>query len=173
MAYTQTHLLLCATLLGIACSSDVGTRRVPNCITLSIAITGLVAEAMAGGLRGACSGLLAALVVFGLLAPFWAKRIMSGGDVKLGAAAATWVGLARSPHYLLATAVAGTIIAGACYLAATAEARRRFRDNVYALKSRGQPPVGEASGEQTKLVPYGVAFTVGALFALQSGGLVP
>ena len=172
MAYTQTHLLLCAALLGVASSSGVGTRGIPNCITVSIAITGLAADAMAGGLHGAFSGLLAAMVVGGLLAPFWAKRIMRGGDVKLGAAAATWVGLSRSPHYLLASAVAGGIIVVVCYLLANTKARKRVRANVYQLHAPSWPEAAEGSG-QPALVPYGVAFAAGALFALQSVGISP
>ncbi len=165
MAHAQGHLFLLTAMLALAAASDAARRKVPNWITVAIAVTGIASQWMGGGFRAAGGGLLAAIGVGAFLAPFWMKRGIGGGDLKLGAAAAAWIGLARLPHYMLASALVGAVVAAACYAASSVEARGSIRANLHALHAPAWPRAAEAPGK-TVLVPYGVGFAVGALYAL-------
>ena len=164
---SQLHLVVLAPLLAIAAASDVGRRKIPNWLTVTVAVTGAAAQAFAGGPRAVGDALLAAIVVLALGIVFWAKRMLGGGDVKLAAAAATWVGLSRSPRYLIASALAGGLVATVCYLLSSSDRRFSIRANLYRLHAP-QLPADVQSTSGVVLVPYGVAFAAGALFALYS-----
>lgn len=153
-------------LLAAAAVWDVGLRRIPNLLALATAVAGLVVRAWVGGWRGALSGLAAALVVLLLLGYQWSKRRLGGGDVKLAAAAATWIGLGGLPAYVLAGAVAGGLLALVCWALSSREARRAVRANLgQALLLRTMPEAPlQATGRVA--VPYGVAAGAGALAAL-------
>ncbi len=165
MVHAQGHLFLLTAMLALAASSDAARRKIPNWITVAIAITGLASQWIGGGVRAAGGGLLAGIVAGVFLAPFWMKMGIGGGDLKLGAATAAWVGLSRLPHYLLASTLVGAVVAIACYAASSIEARGSIRANLYAFHA---PAWSKATGGPGKavLVPYGVGFAVGALYAL-------
>ena len=102
-------------LLLVACITDVRARRIPNALVLVTLALGVGHALLAWG--GAVDGAgftatpWAALLgtVVGLLVglPFWAAGIMGGGDVKLFAAAAAWLGPTLVPEAATATAIAG------------------------------------------------------------------
>ena len=165
MVHAQTHLFLLAATLALAAASDVSRRKIPNWITVAIAVTGLASQWMGGGVRGAASGALAGIGIAAVLAPFWMKEGIGGGDLKMGAAAAVWVGVARSPQYLLASTLAAAAVAVVCYLVSGTEARGSVRANLVALHVPTWPKASEAPGKAV-LVPYGVGFAVGAFYAL-------
>jgi prepilin peptidase CpaA len=76
----------------IACVFDVRTRRIPNLLTLSAAVAGLIyhlATSGLGGLQTAAAGWILGLL---LLLPYFALGGMGGGDVKLVAALGAWLG---------------------------------------------------------------------------------
>jgi prepilin peptidase CpaA len=76
----------------VACVFDVRTRRIPNVLTLSAAVAGLVyhlATSGLGGLQTAAAGWILGLL---LLLPYFALGGMGGGDVKLVAALGAWLG---------------------------------------------------------------------------------
>ena len=76
----------------IACVFDVRTRRIPNLLTMSAAVAGLIyhlATSGIGGLQIAAAGWLLGLL---LLLPYFALGGMGGGDVKLVAALGAWLG---------------------------------------------------------------------------------
>ncbi len=165
MAHVQPHFILFSTMLVLAASSDVARRKIPNWITVAIAVTGLASQWTSGGVRAAAGGVLAGIVIGALLVPLWLMKGLGGGDLKLGAATALWVGLSRIPHYLFASFLAGGILAVVCYSLSTMEARGSIRANLYALHAPAWRKAAGAPG-RTVLVPYGVAFAVGALYAL-------
>jgi prepilin peptidase CpaA len=165
MVHAQGHLVLLTAMLALAASSDAARRKIPNWITVAIAVTGLASQWMSGGFRAAGGSLLAGIGVGAFLLPFWMKRGIGGGDLKLGAAAAAWVGLSRLPHYMLASTLVGAIVAVACYAASSLEARGSIRANLQALHAPAWPRAAGGPGKMV-LVPYGVGFAVGALYAL-------
>jgi Flp pilus assembly protein protease CpaA len=68
--------------------------------------------------------------------PVWARGWLGGGDLKLGAAAAAWIGLGDVVTYVLASAVAVGLVSIACYAASARTARRTVRRNL-AAAARG------------------------------------
>lgn len=72
--------------LGLSCLGagwDFFTRRIPNWLTLSGILIGLILQAWLGGLHGLGQGALGVLVAFVLYYPLFFFGIMGGGDVKL------------------------------------------------------------------------------------------
>lgn len=104
-------------MLVVASVIDVRSRRIPNWLTASIALTGLMQAALNGhpvSLTGSMLGLLAGL---GLNIPLFALQIRGGGDVKLFAAVGAWLGpMAIFQVFIVSTivaAIAALIQAGA------------------------------------------------------------
>jgi prepilin peptidase CpaA len=167
MLYSYTQLAVVLLMLGAASACDVRSRRIPNWLTVATALGGAIAQWTVGGWLAVAGGVGAGLGLGALLAPFWTKRFLGGGDLKLAVAAGVWVGLARAPRYWLASAVAGGILALVRYALAGASARAAIRANVYRLHVPSWSQAAESQGQRV-LVPYGAAFAAGALFAICS-----
>lgn len=162
---TQHQFWFFCAVAVIAATLDVARRRIPNWVTVPIAVTGLIAQAASGGGRGAASGTLAALVVTAVLLFAWSKRLVGGGDAKLAGAAAAWLGLGSVPEYLLLAILLGGLLAIGCYVLSSREAREAMWANSYHLHAPALPAAARAPG-RTLLVPYGVAFVGAALVIL-------
>ena len=104
-------VVLCA-LLAAACVSDLRTRRIPNLLVLITAVTGVIFSAVtksfATGLTQAGAGLLTGLAIW---IPFYALRMLGAGDVKLFAAAATFLGARTAVDAAVYTALYGGALA--------------------------------------------------------------
>ena len=160
----QTLLLLIFPLLVIAGAlKDLTSYTIPNAISLALAAAFPVA-ALALGLPLAAIGLsvaigLVALIIgIGMFAAGW----IGGGDAKLFAAAALWLGLPAALSYLLFTGVAGGALAIALLV-------------LRSQRVRAVMPAGPAwftrLAEPGENVPYGVAIAVGALAAFPVSAL--
>lgn len=138
---------------------DVRTRRIPNVVTALMALAGLVVCWTGIGPASLRAGLLAGglSLVVGMMLQM--MRVMGGGDVKLFAAAAVWLGPAPTTTAALATAIAGGL-AGLYYLRTPA---------LRAAPSRIEPtPLSRLQlddGPDDQRVPYGVAIAAGCLWA--------
>lgn len=155
------------TLLVLAAGTDVRTGRIPNKLTgaglaaafLLLAPSGPVA--LWGGVAGAA-------LVFAITFPLWMVRALGGGDVKLLTVAGVFLGTGRVIPALLATALAGGVLA-------LAEAARRGVLLTVLVRSRqlaGHWASLGKTGERLTLaspgavtVPYGVAIAAGCLVA--------
>ncbi|HEX9051333.1 MAG TPA: A24 family peptidase [Anaeromyxobacter sp.] len=165
-------LVVIPALLVAAAVSDVSRHRIPNAITVCLALAALGARAFEGGPSGALSGLAAGLAAGALLYPAWTRRAIGGGDLKLAVAAGLWVGLPGLGTYLLASAVAGGALAAGCYAASSREARREIRGNLLAIRLGILAPVTvspRVNGGRVP-VPAGAAIAAGALAASVLGG---
>jgi prepilin peptidase CpaA len=140
--------------VGISCLVaaavfDVRERRIPNACCLGLALAGLLRLFLAvflseNGPVGPILGDLAlTLAVFLAGAGLFAAGALGGGDVKLLAAACLWLGGAHVPEFLLATALAGGVLATAKL------AERRL--------SATEPRIAG--------LPYGLAIAAGGLAA--------
>jgi prepilin peptidase CpaA len=112
MAGLDNVLLVCFELLLMAAAlSDARSFRIPNLIPA--ALLGVFAILILAG--GARSGVVSALAAFGLAFAFgaglWWLRVWGGGDVKLLAAVAPFVGLAGLPRLIAVMALAGGVLA--------------------------------------------------------------
>ena len=158
MHAVQTSLLLIFPALVIAGAlKDLTSFTIPNIIPLALAAAFPVA-AIALGLPLSTMGLsvavgAAALVLgMGMFAAGW----IGGGDAKLFAAAALWLGLPAAMSYLLFTCMAGGALAIGLL-------------GLRSQRVRAAMPAGPAwfmrLAEPGENVPYGVAIAVGALAA--------
>jgi len=104
--------LVLVVLLAFACLSDLQTRRIPNRLVLLTAVLGiliaLVTKPWVSGLRQAAGGLAAG---FAIWVPFYLFKMLGAGDVKLFAAASTFLGPWLAVEGSLYTALYGGLIA--------------------------------------------------------------
>jgi prepilin peptidase CpaA len=143
-------------LLLYAAGTDVAARRIPNWVSLAIACLGLVrialalaGESQAPGLQ-AVADLAVTVVVFAGGAGLFALGWFGGGDVKLLAAGTLWLGAGQAGAFLLATVLAGGILA-----------------LIFVLRMALGP---RAAGSARVSLPYGVAIAAGGI--LVSAGLI-
>ncbi len=159
------HLLLASLFplaLVLAALRDATSYTIPNWLSAAL-IAAFLPVAFALGLSLTTIGVALAVGVGALAAAIamFALRWIGGGDAKLFAAAALWLGLSGLGPFLAWTGVAGGGLAVALLLLR--------RSPVAALVS-GPVWVGrllEAKGD----VPYGVAIAVGALAAFPSSAI--
>lgn len=174
---TAWILLMWGVVIGtslMAAISDVRTFRIPNALTLPLALSGLVWSYFIHG----PPGLLGAVGASALLAgPFVLMFLVAGGgagDAKLMGAIGFWVGLDRALILLVATLLWGGMLG-----IAFAVRQRRLRavlGNVTAVslsvmtRVMGMPAEGSlkdlAVGAQSATtMPYGIAILAGVLSA--------
>jgi len=152
---------------------DVGTRRIPNFITVGGLAVALVLRVSIGGVDALVGGLLGALLAFLLTFPLFMLKGMGGGDVKLLTAVGAFLGPYGTIVALLATALVGGVLA----IVVSLRSRRLGKSLAgtftvmrgLALKAIGGGEVDAVPTLETGdavTVPYGVAIAVGAVIAL-------
>lgn len=168
MTFPAIHLAALGICLLAAAVWDVAQRRIPNALTAIAAALGIAAQAIHGGALGALSGVAAGVLTIAILYKAWLAGGIGGGDVKLAAAGAIWIGVGR-PFlvFALATAVAGGGVAVLCYLLSGRSARRQIQANLTSAAILQELPVIQReSGAARVSVPYGIAVAVGTMVAL-------
>ena len=149
-------------LVIVGALSDVTTMKIPNWISLALLaaffpaalIAGLPFSTVAMNVGVGVGALVIGMVMFAL-------RWIGGGDAKMMAAAALWLGLDGGTQFLLWTGIAGGLFAVALLQA----------------RNYGQAYVGRAPAWVGRLlepkgdIPYGVAICAGALAAFPASAL--
>lgn len=153
-------------LLAWAGVADIRSRRIPNLLNVLLFIGGVGASILGSAAPPAISSLGAFGLVLVVSVVLWQVGLCGGGDAKLAAAAATWVGLARLPTFALVTALAGGGLAILCCVLSTAGARRAIRANLFVAASLGPSAMTARSSSSGVSVPYGVAIAIGAAWAV-------
>ena len=159
--------LLCAVVASIY---DVRERRIPNRLTGSCLLAGLLLHLAVGGWLALGSAALAAVAAGGLFLVFFIAGGMGAGDVKLMAAVGAIAGLAPLELLMLATVLAGALFALA--LAGYHGRLRQTLSNVVALLvhhgRRGLRPHPEMnlSNKQTLRLPFALPIAAGCLVSL-------
>lgn len=149
--------LICPALLLAAAVRDATSYTIPNAIPLALALlfpVAALANGVALGGLAAHVGVGAAALCVGLT--LFALRAIGGGDAKLFAATALWIGWPIAP-FVMFTVLAGGGLA-ALLLALRVEAFRSLMNSGPAWVARLARP-GQGA-------PYGVAIAVGALMVL-------
>jgi prepilin peptidase CpaA len=154
MALDLVRLLLFPALMAFAAFSDLFTMTIPNRISLLL-LAGFVPLAAFGGmsLHAVSMHLAAGLVVLTVGFACFALGWIGGGDAKLAAVTALWLGFDHLLVYLVLATVAGGTLA------------------LLLLQFRRWPlPAGLLSREWAQRlhdgksgIPYGVALAIGAL----------
>jgi prepilin peptidase CpaA len=142
--------------MALACATDLLTMTISNRLTVGLALAFFVLAAWSGMALADVAWHLSAgaavlVVAFGLFARGW----IGGGDAKLMAATALWLGWGPLPYYGFIAAIAGGLLALAL------------------LRLRGAllPEWMSRQGWIARLhradqgAPYGIALAVGGLFA--------
>jgi len=94
-----------------ACVTDVRSRRIPNGLTFSAALAGLIFQTVAAGWIGTQGSIAGWLVGTALFLPFFLLGGMGAGDVKLLAALGAWLGPSEAVHLGMYTLIAGGVLA--------------------------------------------------------------
>lgn len=98
-------------LIAYAAASDLFTMTIPNRVSLALVVA-FAAVALLGGLGWqaialhAAAGILVLAIGFGMFSFGW----IGGGDAKIAAATALWLGFGSLPEYLLIATVAGGLL---------------------------------------------------------------
>jgi prepilin peptidase CpaA len=140
--------------VAFAAAMDLLTMRIPNRIS-AVMVLAFFPLALLAGLSAAdilnhlAAGLLMLVVGVLLFIPGW----FGGGDAKLLAAIALWIGLDSLFPYILYVAVAGGMIATAFCSARSVPLPRMFLGEAWALRLH----------RHDTGIPYGLAIAAGAL----------
>ena len=157
--------VLAVTILAIVAYGDVRFRRIPNVLSLAIAVLGigrllLVDDAVAAGCTLA-SGLLTFAVTFLL---FW-RDVIGGGDAKLISAMALLIGHEQLLNFLFWMSISGGLLALVVFA----------HDKVNQTLGRALPLAagpshcvtgGLVRGGEKTTVPYGVAVAAAGAITL-------
>ena len=98
-------------LLVWAALEDLRARRVPNVVPLGLLVLFPLHVGLAEHVPAWAPSLLGAAGLFVVLLLLWQRGLLGGGDVKLAAALALWLGLDHLPEFLLATSLLGGVLA--------------------------------------------------------------
>jgi prepilin peptidase CpaA len=143
---------------------DLRTRRLPNPLTLGIAVTGLALAAARWSGVSVTSALLGLAAGTLLMLPAYVFGAMGGGDVKLFAATGTLLG----PQLTL-IAFVYTLIAGGLFAVVVALNRRRlsdtFRNAAALVRSGGAAAAAIEHPSVNNRFAYAPAIAVGTVAA--------
>lgn len=145
---------LLASVLIVACLTDIKQRIIPNWTVASIIALYIPWVFVGQGVSVPLS-LAAAVIALLVTVPFCAFGLLGPGDSKLFTAVALFVGLGKLAELSLATAMAGGILALIMILSHPTHA-------LVMLGMRGRADFGQN-------VPYGVAIALSALVVVFGG----
>lgn len=144
--------------LIVAAIGDAKSFTITNRLNIAFALTFLVFAFPLGlGMKEIGIHILVALIAFGVGFLLFAAGLFGGGDAKLLAATAIWLGPAPMLSYGVNTALAGGFLAILLILA-------RFVAAKFGLPKR--PKWLRRLMRKTNHVPYGIALCIGGLLAL-------
>jgi prepilin peptidase CpaA len=124
---------------------DLWTRRIPNWLTISFLLSGLMMQSVMGGMPGLGRALAGVALACGIFIVPCFLRIMGMGDLKLIAGVGAWVGPGQLTVALIVTGIVGGLMAVVAHYRGTP----------------GNRP-GDASARS---IPYAPAIGIGALFS--------
>ena len=109
---------------------DLRTQRIPNLLSATAALLGLIAQVSLNGAPGLLSALAGAAIGLGMFLPFYLLRAVGAGDVKAMATVGIFLGaqatLLAVAFTLIVGAIVGVIVLLLQSSAAAATRTRRF-----------------------------------------------
>jgi prepilin peptidase CpaA len=133
---------------------DLTTMRIRNGLVLALVAAYIILAPFAGFTVGEIAWSVAiAAAILAVCFVFFARGWMGGGDVKLLAVTALWLGFDHTPAFLLYTALFGAVLT-------LAVLRLRFVGAPAFLGNR--PWIAKLQSDQAG-IPYGVAVSLAAL----------
>lgn len=148
------RLFLFPAMMAFAASSDLFTMTISNRVSLAL-VGGFFVLAMATGLPGMAilSHLGAAAIVLAVTFVFFSRGWIGGGDAKLAAATALWLGFDQLLNYLLIASMLGGVLTFAI-IQFRIMPLPAFLEKLQWVRRLHQKNAG---------VPYGIALAVAAL----------
>lgn len=143
-----------------AAYTDVRTHRIPNALPIALCTAGAIATAVRDWHDLGMFAILAIAVLL-LGTVLHSLRFLGGGDVKFIAAASATYGIHDAPAFVLATILAGGVIA-----LIYATARGRLAQTVTNLQSMALPALAGVRPtpiEHGTKMPYALAIFAGAI----------
>ena len=152
--FSLTLLSVYPAALLIAAANDLYEFKIPNWVSATLFLS-YFAAALSLGASGPLilEGLLVAAAALVVGFALFATRVFGGGDAKLVAAIAPWIGLSGLVNFLFNMAFAGGLLAVALLL---------FRKTP-ALPIYAQAPWVMRLHQKPKDIPYAVAIAAGGL----------
>jgi prepilin peptidase CpaA len=150
-------------LLAVTCAFDIRTRRIPNWLVAVLALSGIIvvmatAPRIVDGLKFSLGGLVVGLLIW---LPSWLFRLLGAGDVKMFAAASTWLGMQGAFKGAIFAAFAGGVLALFWMLW-----YRGLRGSALTIWAAGVHPKSLVQPmdnlSTARALPYTVALAVGA-----------
>lgn len=160
-------------LLGVAAWRDLATRTIPDLISIAITLVGAISRLSAGWQPLGIS-VLVALAIFLALVPFHSRGLIGGADLKLLSALALGLSPFGSYQLVLATALAGGVLAGIYVLLRRALGAVERAPG--PIGRQGSIPFRVAMIESWRIrrgapLPYGIAIAAGAALVLRHPGV--
>jgi prepilin peptidase CpaA len=160
-------LVLTGAMLLAVCAgwTDWRWRRIPNWLTVSGLLLGVIVNAVVGGLAGVKTSLLGVALGLALLLPFVLLRSLGAGDWKLAGALGAFTGPGRLVDLLLASILVAGVMAVmlVIYKRRTLQTIRNIGHILISLVTFRLPGTRVSLDNPDSLkIPYGVAlaFTV-------------
>jgi prepilin peptidase CpaA len=167
---TSAHFI---SILAVAVSvtaafTDVRGRRIPNRLTYSAIVAGMVLQTAIYGWRGLLLSVGGALLFGGVFLLLHLVRGIGAGDVKLAAALGAIIGTAGSLQVMFATAVAGGVLA-AIFMVLSGRVVHTLRSTLdvvgfHARHGLRVHPLVNLDNPAALRMPYGLAFAAGTLY---------
>lgn len=153
---------------GLAAAWDLRSGRIPNRLTYTAIVVGLLLRAALAGWRESLDGLAAGLVGGGVFFLFFLVRGMGAGDVKLMTAVGVWSGLRQLPAILITTALAGGVLALG-YMLAHRQGLRTLRNlgslfRYHVSSGLTAHPEINLGNPQAIRIPYALAIAAGTFY---------
>jgi prepilin peptidase CpaA len=171
---SRGNLLIPLTLTLWIAWGDMKTRRIPNYLTLGIAVAGLAYNLMAHGLPGLVDGFLGMLLGFSFLIVPYTLGGTGAGDVKALAALGAWLRPELTVFFFCYMAIAGGVMSLG-YMAWKGLLWQKLKAGWVLLvnfilcrpygRAQNAPPAPTTEG-----IPYGMAFAVGMIILVGIGG---
>ena len=147
-------LFLLPGIVAFAAAMDLFTLTIPNKVSVIMALAFLPVAGLAGiGWWAIADHLFTGLVVLGLGIGLFALGWFGGGDAKLVAATALWIGSSDLLAYFIYVALAGGVLAIVLGLARQVPLPRQLLGEEWAVRLH-RPGGG---------IPYGIALAIGGL----------
>jgi prepilin peptidase CpaA len=157
------------TLVVIAMIVDIFRRRIPNWLTLPFLAAGFVVTTVSHGVKGLEGSLGGAALAVGVTGLLWWLRGLGMGDLKLCAAVGAWIGPAQLGVALVATGIAGGLLAliWAASRGSLRESLDGSTDLVLEFWAKGIRPHPSLVLENplAHTMPYAPAIAIGTIFS--------
>ncbi|HVO78933.1 MAG TPA: A24 family peptidase [Candidatus Bathyarchaeia archaeon] len=165
----ELFLLFDALAVAVAAAIiDVQQQRIPNWLTYPTILAGALLRTYFYGWKGLLTALGGCLLAGGIVFVFYALRAMGAGDLKLLAALGSLVGPRSAVTILLATAIAGGVLA-IIYAAYRGQLRTTLVNvgtvmKFHASGSLHAHPEVNLDNPVALRLPYGLAIASGAFY---------